>query len=182
LYTSCIITNTPGFYSGCKKLDNVTKANIVFPVSNNLLPLADSQIYAITANQLASYIQSKAYDTTIIYFWAPHCSGSSCIPIFLFNNYCKQHNYNGIVVAQYYDFEMLKVQNIKPSEIFAINQKYYKTDYCNKYLCLFQNDFLKLYQLPSLTKYPFAYLYMQNNMLSTFRFKNMPPLPTNTLK
>ena len=169
------ITNTPGFYSGYKMLEPADKAKVIFTNSNSLPFLSDTNMYAITASQLYSIIKNKS--KVIIYFWSPHCSGAACIPIYTFKNYCVQNGYKGIIVAQYYDFEQLAAQGIKPSEIYAINQKFYKSDYCNKYVKLFQNDFLKLYNNVPIKKYPYPYLYIENNQLLFAGFKNMPTPP-----
>jgi hypothetical protein len=91
--------------------------------------------------------------------------------------YCADNGYNAIVIAEYYAFEKLKEQGVKPCNIYAINHKHYKTDYCNWYLKRFQNDFLKLYRHSKLSGYPQKYMYIENNEINFTGFKNMLAKP-----
>ena len=54
--------------------------------------------------------------------------------------YCNKRNYKLYVVAQYYDFAKTDPQNTNPLSLFSVNHKYYKADYCNKYMRLFTKD------------------------------------------
>jgi hypothetical protein len=181
IFSSCFVGNhlvsklkeIPGFYSGYHRLDEADNAKIVF-TKDEEIP-SDTFMYAITAKQIRK-LCSK-YPRVVLYFWDAHCSAGECIPIPTFTKYCADNGYNGIVIAEYYAFEKLEEQGVKPCNIYAINHKYYKTDYCNWYLKRFQNDLLELYQHPKLSGYPQKFMYIENNEINFSGFKNMLAKP-----
>lgn len=142
--TSCVIVNTPGFYSGYKKLSPEQKQTIAFVDGQENKPLCSmdkpATLYAITAKQLQGCLNENL--ASVVYFWSPHCHAKSCISLGAAENYCLRHNYKLFIVAEYYDMEQLQLQtNVQP--VFFINHIYYKTDYCNKYIRLFTNELLE---------------------------------------
>ncbi len=142
--SSCFITNTPGFYSGYKRLTQDQKSRVIIVNDKESLPtLIDSNVYAITATHLADLVKKQT--PCIIYFWKPFCQGTACIPVLKFQQFCKTNGYNSIIVVEYFDFEELAIQGIKYSEVFAINHWHYGTDFCQSYLKKFQKTFFELF-------------------------------------
>jgi hypothetical protein len=175
-FNSCIITNTPGFYSGYKKLTTKQKQSIIILKNNDsLLQFNNLNIYAITANQLTTIIKAKA--PCIIYFWSSNCEGTVCIPIKSFQNYCKVNDYQSIIISEYFDFESLDAQGVKYNEIFAINNLAYKTDYCKAYVRRFQKElFLNFnieYKYKSLNKF----LYFDGKKMTNNKPANLIKYP-----
>ena len=141
--SSCVITNTPGFYSGYKKLNDEEKSLIYFPSNDqNICSLSKSnKIASITASQLQKCLKNN--DTALVYIWSPFCHSKICISIESCQIYCKQHGYKLYVVSTYYDMPKMTIQNTSNTPIFSINQQYNGTDYCNKYVNLFLKDLIK---------------------------------------
>ena len=95
----------------------------------------DKKIYAITAAQLLKCLQNN--DSTLVYLWSPNCSSKGCVLLDAAQNYCDRNNYVLYVITEYYDLDKTEPQNNGRLSLFAVNQNYYKTDYCNKYCRLF---------------------------------------------
>lgn len=143
LVCGCIITNTPGFHSGYKKIAPDQKENIIFVEGDiDICNIKnDRKIYAVTAAQLLNCLQNN--DSTIVYFWSPNCSSKSCVLLDAAQNYCDKQNYRLYVITEYYDLKKIEAQNNSGLSLFSINHKYYKTDYCNKYVKLFSREMIK---------------------------------------
>ena len=146
LFSGCFITNTPGFYSGYKKLTEQQKNTIAFTESEQSNFNDTAKIYAITGIQLSEILKNN--DSTVVYFFRPNCSSKNCISIQYANKLCEAKNYQLIIILEYYDFEIFATQNINNFNAFAINHLYYKTDYVDKYVRLFKVDLLGSYELP----------------------------------
>jgi len=158
LFQGCIITNTPGFHSGYKKLTIEERKQIIFLSANEILPNENSKlIFAINAQNLLRLIQQK--DTTLVYIWGPHCHSSACISLNSAQQACDNKGYNLLVVAEYYDIEEFSRQPILQNPLFIINHKYYKTDYCPRYSRLFSSDLRQGTKLSDSTKYSRYYLF-----------------------
>jgi len=144
LFTSCIITKTPGFYSGYSTLSETKKDSIIFvsPQLNINELKNDRRIYAINGVQLRGLLAT--IDTSVVYFWSPNCSSSDCISLKACQDFCNSKNYHLLVVSDYYDFEKMQIQNdaLFPYPMFSVDEKYYNTRHCNKYNKLFINDLL----------------------------------------
>ena len=140
----CFITNTPGFYSGFSKLTPVEKEIIIFTEPDfKICKLdKDSFVYAINGKQLLECVKLK--DSAIVYLWSPNCHGDKCYSLNLVQEYCTKNNYSLFVIAEYYDIKKINLQKqyLNTSPMFSINEKYYKTHYCNKYFKLFLTDLL----------------------------------------
>jgi hypothetical protein len=170
-FNSCVlttaidtVTQTPGFYSGYTRLSAEEKANVIAIKSKDNMPQPiDSITYAITAKHLLDLAKQKT--PCIIYLWAGRCSGAACISINAFKEHCIANKFNPIIVAEYFDYEMLSIQNQAPSEVYAINHWHYRTDYCNKYTKRFQSDFVKILGGTFNAKYPYKYLYYDGKVL-----------------
>jgi hypothetical protein len=163
--SSCIITRTPGFYSGYKRLESNQKKKVVIVNDIDELPmLIDSNTYAITAKHLHQFLKNSS--RSIIYFWSPNCSGTACIPIQKFINFCQLHKYTPIVISEYYDVEMLAIQGVKPSSVFAINHWHYKTDYCNAYVRRFKQSLFQLFNTQFDKNAYSNYLYVSDTAIS----------------
>ena len=145
LFSGCFITNTPGFYSGYKKLSEQEK-NIIEFTKNKQYSFDDTaKIYAITGTQLLEML--KKNDSTVVYFFRPNCSSKNCISIQYANKLCEAKGYQLIVIIGYYNFEVFAAQHIKSFNTYAINHPHYKTDYVDKYVRLFKTDLLGNYKL-----------------------------------
>jgi hypothetical protein len=143
-FSSCIITNTPGFYSGYSKLTEQEKNNIVFTEPDldisNLQN--DGKIYAISGTQLKNCILKE--QKSLVYFWDPYCHSQKCYSVDLMQEFCEKNGLALFVISEYYDSEKMKVDVLKLKQypMFSINEKYYKTRYCNRYYTLFVKDLL----------------------------------------
>jgi hypothetical protein len=165
LANSCIITNaitdsvtqTYGFYSGYKRLSEQQQASVVIINDTQALPtLADSTTYAITAKHLHDVIKLKS--PCIIYLWDSRCSGSACISINAFKEHCATNKLNAIIVSEFFDFEMLQIQNANPRDVFAVNHWHYGTDYCIKYNKRFIKDLYKHFNQEFKERYPYKFM------------------------
>ncbi len=141
---SCIITRTPGFYSGYDRLTEREKQNIIFtnPDADICNLSNDRNIYAITGIQLRACIESR--DKVIVYHWTPNCSSRACFPLKTMQDYSTKKGYHLFAVARYYDSERMFDENryLTDSPLFSVNEVYYETKYCNKYDRLFFNNLL----------------------------------------
>ncbi len=142
LLSSCIITNTPGFYTGYNRLSDNDKNKIIFVDKDSSICtfVNINKIYAITGKQLRSCLMKN--DTSIVYFWGPNCSSKSCISITACQSYCTSKNYNLYVVADYYDIQKMQNQNVSNYPMLIANQQYYNKKYLNSLNKRFKNDLL----------------------------------------
>jgi len=138
------LSETPGFYSGYKELPKTTQDSIIF--TNTSLDISkiknDGKIYSITGHQLIESL--KKTDSVMVYFWSIYCSSKSCVPLNIIEQYCKNKNLDLFVITEYYhDFSQIRLQyRSLEKPLFSINEQFYKTQYCNKYIKLFRNDLL----------------------------------------
>lgn len=176
LISSCIITRTPGFYSGYKRLDKNEKSKVVILNDLDSIPVfRDSNTYAITAVHLEKILTKSS--NSIVYFWSPNCSGSVCISIPAFQKFCSSNGYNPIIISEYFDYEMLDIQEVKPSSVFAINHWHYKTDYCNTYVRRFKESLFKSFNIEYNKGIFSKYLYFDGKVLSTKRPSDLTKYP-----
>lgn len=137
ILTGCFITNTPGFYSGYKKLSADEKQSVV--ITPATMPVCgipnDQRIYAITGTQLRACLKDK--DTSVVYFWSPNCHSDVCISTSAAQYYCDKKGYKLYVVAEYYDLPKMKQQNTNATPMYSVNSGAYGTDYCDKYTARF---------------------------------------------
>jgi hypothetical protein len=165
LLSSCIITRTPGFYSGYRRMPAVDKASVVIVANKDTLPtVAQGNTLAITAAHLANVIRDSV--PCIVYLWTPFCSGNVCISIPAFRQFCAANGYKPIVLAEYFDYEQLRIQNVTFNEVYAINHWHYKTDYCNAYVRRFQQDLFDQFGVRYDPKAFNQYLYFDGKQLS----------------
>lgn len=86
-------------------------------------------IVAVNGTQLLSY--AREMDSLLVYTWSPHCTSKSCILISAFQDYCDSKNYEMVVVADYYDMQMMNAQNNLDLPILIANHNYYGKYYAN---------------------------------------------------
>jgi len=143
LFTACISLHISGLHSGYKNLSPAQKQKIkIVSDSTEICNLNNDQIiYSVTATQLLNCLQRN--DSSVVYIWGPNCSSKNCILLGAAQSYCDKKNYKLYVVAEYYDMEQIDAQNNTKLPIFSINQKHYKTDYCNKYRKLFTRELVR---------------------------------------
>lgn len=161
IFQSCIITNTPGFYSGYKKLKPTEQERIHFIPANQIIPDSNKNlIYAVNAQSVLNSIQKK--DTSIIYIWGPRCHSRYCLSLQSVQEECNNRGYNLVVVAEYYDTVRFKHRPQLVNPLISINHKYYKTDYCQKYTRLFTDELRQGKQIPDSCNH-YRYLVFNGN-------------------
>ncbi|MFT4061960.1 MAG: hypothetical protein QM642_06345 [Edaphocola sp.] len=135
----CFITNTPGFYSGYKKLTKEQQGHIKV-YAKDASSHAKEDFISINGVQLREML--KSYGTSVVYMWSPNCHSRVCVPLNALKKHYESMNYQLFVVAEYYDFEKTKI--LKPDDIdmFSVNHKYYGTDYVPLYLKRFKKDLI----------------------------------------
>ena len=153
LTTSCVITNTPGFYNGYKKLTTEDKNKIMFLDDNARLDTLKNsgQIVALTGKHLREY--ASTVDTLVVYRWGPNCSAAECISISACEAYCNSKNYKMVVVSEYYDIPKMTVQNYGELPLLIPNHIYYKKYYANGLNDLFIEDLLNVKKLDGDDRY-----------------------------
>lgn len=139
---SCVITNTPGFHNGYKKLTQEEKSKIILLNSDSKLDTLtnNGQIVAVNGTQLREYAMD--IDTLIVYQWGPNCSSDACILISACQEYCNSKNYKLVVISQYYDIEKMEAQNNADLPILIPNHIFYKKYYANSLNNMFFEDLL----------------------------------------
>lgn len=158
LLPGCVITNTPGFYSGYRKLTPAQQEQVRLVPPGKPLPDTDSNLlYAVHAESLLREIQRN--DTTLVYRWSPNCHSSICASLQSVQSICRGKGYQLYVVADYYDMEQISLQPKLDHPLLAINHKSYGTDYCPKYSRLFAAGLRQGQQLPDSVKYARYYLF-----------------------
>lgn len=164
---SCVITNTPGFYNGYKKLSPEEKRKVTLLNSNlklNSLKNND-RIVAINGRQLREYAMD--IDTLVVYHWGPNCSSDVCILISACQEYCKSKNYKLVVISEYYDFEKMELQNTGDLPILIPNHIYYKKYYANSLNNLFYKDLLNGHELINEEKYNRFLFFNKGNFIKS---------------
>ncbi len=171
--SSCFLTNTPGFYSGYDRLSDSEKKTIFFTDKDSGICNLDNndKIYAITGKQLRTCLSKN--DTSVVYFWGPNCSSKVCILISACQNYCTLKNYNLYVVADYYDMDKMRNQNVSNFPMLVANQKYYKKEYANGINRRFKKDLLHGEKLKKEDKYDRFLLFKGDKLIMgrTFLFE-----------
>ena len=139
---SCVITNTPGFYNGYKKLTADEKSTVVILNSDSELDTLtnNGQIISLNGKQLRKY--AMEIDTLVVYRWSPNCSSDECILISACQDYCNSKGYKLVVISEYYDIEKMGFQNTGDLPILIPNHIYYKKYYANSLNNLFFQDLL----------------------------------------
>ncbi|MBT4339723.1 MAG: hypothetical protein HOD63_14115 [Bacteroidetes bacterium] len=142
LFSSCIVTRTPGFYIGYNQLTDSEKQNIeIVDQDSCICNLGkNGKIHVINGEQLRDCLKSN--DTSIIFKWGPNCSSKSCILISACQDYCSLKNYNLYVIADYYDIKKMQSQNVSDFPMLIANHNFYKRQYANSLNKKFINDVL----------------------------------------
>jgi hypothetical protein len=185
LLQGCVIANTPGFYSGYKKLPATEQEKIRFIPANQPIPEASGRmLYAVNAQSLLNAIQQS--DSTLVYTWAPHCHNSSCASLQSVQDICRQKGYQFYAVAEYFaDMEQINLQPTLDKPLLAINYQVYKTDYCPKYTNLFKADLRQGQQLPDSLQNARFYLFKGRHFIkaiNTLQGAQPQFFPTLTLR
>ncbi|HYD21307.1 MAG TPA: hypothetical protein VEB40_07535 [Flavipsychrobacter sp.] len=168
-FSSCAIVDTPGFYSGYKKLSPAEKEKVVFATDteNVCIFTTSDKVYAVTAAQLVACLRNN--DTSVVYIWSPHCHSDICISISAADHYCKKNNYSLYVIMEYYDLPKMTVQKADDVPMYAINHIYYGTDYCNAYQKRFVNDLAKDRELSKEERYDRFMFFKKDRLVFTRR-------------
>ena len=93
LITSCISISVGGIYNEYNKLTETQKENVVFlDVDKSLEGLNnDGRVYSITGKQLKRELMKQ--DTSLVYFWSPHCESEICVLVEACQEYASQKKY-----------------------------------------------------------------------------------------
>lgn len=163
----CVITDTPGFYSGYKKLSTDEKQQVVMTTATDPVCYMknDQRIYAITGAQLLGCLRNE--DTSVVYFWSPNCHSNVCITMSAAQYYCDKRKYKLYVVAEYYDLPKMKQQHTNSSPLYSINSGYYGTDYCNKYTFRFAREIAGQAGLPKDALSKRFFLFCRDKLIGT---------------
>lgn len=168
-FNSCVITYTPGFYSGYSRLTDKEKSLIIFSqIKNDICSFQnEAKIIAITGTQLKDCISTQ--NKSLVYFWSPNCFSDRCYSINLIQDYCINNNLTFFIVAEYYDFAKMRqeIDKLEFFPLFSINEKYYKTQYCNKYNKLFKKDLLKNQNYQKNVLHSNIFVFENGKLLST---------------
>jgi hypothetical protein len=159
LLSSCVITRSPGFYSGYDRLPPKEQAKIRFVSANQPIPEGNDQIiYAVNARSLLHTLSSR--DTTLVYIWGPHCHSAYCASLQSVQDLCHRKGYQFQAVAEYYaDMQQINGQPRLQNPLVAINQRSYKTDYCDKYTALFESELRQGQPLPDSVRHARYYIF-----------------------
>ena len=132
--TSCITINAPDIYNGYNKLTKKEKKQVAFlDEESRIVNLNnEGQVVAINGIQLQEY--ATEIDSLLIYIWAPNCTGKGCVLISSCQDYCNSKGYKLAVVAEYYDMQVMNIQNVADIPILVANHNYY-----NKYFARSNN-------------------------------------------
>jgi len=143
IINSCVITNTPGFYNGYKKLSDHEKEQVIFLDDSSEIGDLNNrrQIVAINGRQLLTF--AKGIDSLLIYTWGPDCSSESCILVAACQKYCNARNYKLAVVAEYYNMQAMNAQNVADLPVLIANHTYYNKYYAISLNKAFMKDLLK---------------------------------------
>jgi len=154
LYKCTIITETPGFYSGYSKLSEPNRNLIAITESNapsERIEFSETKkIVSITGEQLNNYIKKSS--NAIVYLWSPNCRSEECVAINVLQESIKAGGYDLFIVAEYLSDDIFSQIQIG-DKVFWPNVKYYRTDYCNKYMKLFLSDLTGNGKTPIQNKY-----------------------------
>jgi hypothetical protein len=152
LFSGCITIDAPGLFNSYDDLKEPDKSKVILtPFQSDISQFnTNANIYAVTGSQLNQCLTNK--DSSLIYFWSPRCKGSSCLSLKACQDYCDKYNYNLVVLMEYYDFEMIAIQNHSRSPVLTINHLYYKKKSINKLIRLFQRDLIGKTKLNSTDK------------------------------
>ncbi|MBF9220179.1 hypothetical protein [Hymenobacter ruricola] len=157
LLQGCAVTIT-GFNSGYKKLSPSEQEKIRFVAAGEAIPATGSGlVYAVNAQSLLNAL--PAHDSSLVYIWGPNCHGKSCASLQSLQDVCKRKGYRLYVVAEYYDMAQISLQAPLETPLLAVNQRFYKTDYCNKYTRLFSQELRNGQPLPDSVRYARYYLF-----------------------
>ncbi|MDO7846808.1 hypothetical protein Q5H92_10605 [Hymenobacter sp. M29] len=159
LLPGCVITHSPGFHSGYRRLPAAEQEKIRFLPAHAPWPAtADGYLYAVTAQSLLQAL--PVGETTLVYLWAPHCHGRGCASLQGVEADCRRQGYRFQAVAEYYaDLAQIKLQPPLQRPLLAINHPYYRSDYCQKYARLFQAELRQGQPLPDSLEHARYYVF-----------------------
>lgn len=138
------IKETPGFGSGFDRLTKTDQEKIRFMGEEPSLPAASKEtISVVNGAQILQKIQ-QSNQASLLYFWAPFCSSESCIDPSFVLEYCAQNNLELVLIMEYLDSAVLEQWESKnyASYAYGVDFRYYKTNYCPKYMKRFKKDLM----------------------------------------
>lgn len=105
LTTSCQIS---GFYTNSSKKAEYEQIICNFENLNDTTSIKCDCLVEIETDELNTLIQK--YDNTLVYFWAPYCTGSACLPLKKLYECIETFPYSNvqlIVISKTYDIEYI---------------------------------------------------------------------------
>jgi len=125
----------------------------------------DKKVYAINAGQLINCLAQT--DSALVYEWSANCHSESCISIVACQKYCNENGLKLFVISEYYDAEIMRVQNFADKPIFIPNHFYYNTEKCNKLNSKFFNEVFKGKRPRGEHKYSRFHVFHKSNYASS---------------
>ena len=98
-----------------------------------------SKVIIINGLVLKTCIE-ESKKTSLVYMWSPKCTGKFCPVLDLIQEQCNNKNIDLYVVAEYYDCNKMDKAYDLNNNIYAIDVKYYKSNFTSKYVSRFKFD------------------------------------------
>ena len=140
-FSNCSINGTmQGLYSYYSKTLQISPYLIKKPISSicNISQKDTSVIYTTNGIEIKSCIEK--INKSLLYLWKPKCTSDICLSLERVQDYCNENNIELFIVAEYYDYETMKIVHAIKRPIFGIDCEYYKTNLTKKYVSGFMND------------------------------------------
>lgn len=141
LYASCKINGSlQGLYSYYNKVNKAKPNLLVKPKTSicELKPAKTPKVYVVKGQDLKSCISSKK--NVLVYIWGPKCKSDICYPLNPLQTICDENNVELLVLAEYYDAELMDEQYNLQRPIFGVDVEFYKQNLTSKYLPKFISD------------------------------------------
>lgn len=133
---SCGFVVMNGLSDDYKKLTDEQKEMVASFNPNQ--PLQKDKIYVINATELKKEV--RKYPKTLIYSFANGCSSEFCKPLYVYENWAKEHHYKlFLVMVSYANIEETLSQNCK-TQLYVIDSEYYGNGPFGRYVTFFQNE------------------------------------------
>lgn len=131
-----------GLYSYQDKTTKIAPYLIQKPTISvcNLTQPDTPVIYTINGNELKRCIEPL--EKSLVYIWRPKCSSDICISPKIIQTFCQTNSIELFIVAEYYDYETMRLNHPIKRPIFGVDCKYYSSHLTKKYMSMFLTDLL----------------------------------------
>ena len=135
LTTSCLVQFT-GITNDYKLLNENQKNKIERLQDFN--SLNKNKVYELTGPKLLTELEK--HENSIVYVFVNKCSSDYCIPISTIESYASKNSLKlFLVMVSYNNLNISTEQNVK-TQLFSIDDDYYKTKKRRQYVKLFKKD------------------------------------------